>query len=691
MKYDPNHPDFHQIPKAMQDVPRWVCWAADKTPINVHQATGARSNDPTTWATFVEACAFIGRSATYTNKQGQQTTAPCVGIGFMLGDGWTGIDLDGGSDHGGDEVPAEVLGDFMQLGTYCEYSKSGEGYHFIGRYHGDKLEGSRYGCVEIYHGGRYFAITGNVYKGSVNVGDITGKLPQLHDKYIAAPKREKEAATRATAAPSSVAMPSSDWDDYLKQNVNDMLRVLDPVAMDEWQFVGICLKSLGFSVDLFDDFSRGAGSKYGGRKQIDRWWNSWKALDPEAGKKLYGRAKAKGWNPPKEGMPQMKQYDEAFAQRIDEGMRQHKEAMNAPQIVDQGKTWEEVTGQTIRVADPGLEERLKQKPRMIMPTADDPDPDGVTKYIEGGIIADIQKFIGFKARKTGFKNLDDKCGSLYPGLYVLGAISSLGKTTFVHNIADNLAKAGDHVLYFSLEQTRLEMTLKSLARTSAQADPITWAQAASAIEMRRGEKRDVLLKSAEAYTAAVGNRMHVVECNFDITVADILKYIQAFMDTHTGINPVVIIDYLQVTNAEEDNRQEYDKIKKVAGMLKNFQKSHDLVMIVISSVNRGNYLLPIDFESFKGCGEIEYDADVVWGLQLQALSDKIFDDDKGKTKQKRDAIRVAKAAIPRAVELVCLKNRYGTSSYYAGFKYYPQYDYFEVDPKYVDPDHRISK
>lgn len=663
MKYDPNKRDFHLIPKEMQDVPRWVCWAADKTPINVHQATGARSNDPTTWATFAEACAFVGRSATYTNKQGQQTTAPCVGIGFMLGDGWTGIDLDGGADHGSSEVPADVLGDFMQLGTYCEYSKSGEGYHLIGQYHGAKLEGSRFGCVEIYQGGRYFAITGNVYKGSVNVGDITGKLPQLHDKYIASQKR-----TAAPAAPSAVAMPATDWDDYLKANIHDMLRVLDPVAMDEWTFVGICLKSLGFSVDLFDDFSRTAGNKYGGRKQIDRWWNSWKALDPDAGKKLYGKAKAAGWNPPKEGMPQMKQEE-----------RQH-----APQIVDQ--TWEEVT----RVADPGLAERLKQKPRMIMPTADNPDPDGVTKYIDAGIIADIQKFIGFKDRKTGFTNLDEKCGSLYPGLYVIGAISSLGKTTFVHNIADNLAKAGDHVLYFSLEQTRLEMTLKSLARTSAQRDPITFAQAASAIEMRRGEKRDVLLKSAEEYTAAVGNRMHVVECNYEITVADILKYVKAFMDTHTGINPVVIIDYLQVTNAEEDNRQEYDKIKKVAGMLKNFQKDNDLVMIVISSVNRGNYLLPIDFESFKGCGEIEYDADVVWGLQLQVVSDKIFDDDK-KTKAKRDAIREAKAKIPRSVELVCLKNRYGISSYYAGFKYYPQYDYFEVDPKYVDPDHRISK
>lgn len=185
--------------------------------------------------------------------------------------------------------------------------------------------------------------------------------------------------------------------------------------------------------------------------------------------------------------------------------------------------------------------------------------------------------------------------------------------------------------------------------------------------------------------------MHVIECDFDTTVTDILNYIRAYMDTHKGINPVVIIDYLQATNADEDNQQEYDKIKKVAAMLKNFQKAYKLVMFVISSVNRGNYLLPIDFESFKGCGEIEYDADVVWGLQLQVLSDSIFDDDKGKTKQKREAIRIAKEKSPRMVEIVCLKNRYGKSSYYAGFKYYSEYDYFEVDPNYVEPSEREKK
>lgn len=45
-------------------------------------------------------------------------------------------------------------------------------------------------------------------------------------------------------------------------------------------------------------------------------------------------------------------------------------------------------------------------------------------------------------------------GGLYTGLYFIGAVSSLGKTTFTLQIADNLAKQGRDVLCFFLEQVR---------------------------------------------------------------------------------------------------------------------------------------------------------------------------------------------------------------------------------------------
>ena len=108
----------------------------------------------------------------------------------------------------------------------------------------------------------------------------------------------------------------------------------------------------------------------------------------------------------------------------------------------------------------------------------------------------------------------------------------------------------------------------------------------------------------------------------------------------------------------------------------------DLTIFIISSVNRANYLTPIDFEALKESGTIEYTADAVWGLQLQVLNDDLFSQ-KEKTKEKRDAIKAAKAANPRKIELVCLKNRYGISSYSAYFDYYPDRDLFEETP---DPD-----
>ena len=57
------------------------------------------------------------------------------------------------------------------------------------------------------------------------------------------------------------------------------------------------------------------------------------------------------------------------------------------------------------------------------------------------------------------------------------------------------------------------------------------------------------------------------------------------------------------------------------------------------------------------------------------MNDEIFDKEKG-LKTKREKVREAKKAIPRKVELVCLKNRYGVSSYTCKFDYYAQYDYF---------------
>jgi replicative DNA helicase len=75
----------------------------------------------------------------------------------------------------------------------------------------------------------------------------------------------------------------------------------------------------------------------------------------------------------------------------------------------------------------------------------------VANYLKQ-FMKDIQDNKNRKLISTGFLKLNAKLGDgLIPGLHVIGAIPSLGKTTFALQIADYIAKNGTDVLFFSLE------------------------------------------------------------------------------------------------------------------------------------------------------------------------------------------------------------------------------------------------
>ena len=100
----------------------------------------------------------------------------------------------------------------------------------------------------------------------------------------------------------------------------------------------------------------------------------------------------------------------------------------------------------------------------------------------------------------------------------------------------------------------------------------------------------------------------------DGIIESVGKYIK-----ETGVNPVVIVDYLQVIAPTDKRMLTKDVVDSNVRALKKLQKDNDLVVILVSSLNRQNYLTPIDFESFKESGGIEYTADVIWGLQLSVI------------------------------------------------------------------------
>lgn len=298
----------------------------------------------------------------------------------------------------------------------------------------------------------------------------------------------------------------------------------------------------------------------------------------------------------------------------------------------------------------------------------------MAEYYKKQFASDVDSFQKNGRLKSGYANID-AITNLYPGLYVVGAISSLGKTTFIHQMGEQIAEGGSHVLFFSLEQSILELASKSIARNIAKEDQ---KNGLSSLQIRRAGLSDSRITAAIDRCMAYSGRMTVVECSFQVTIDDITNTVEEYIKQN-NVKPVVIIDYLQVIQPSPESRMTTkDLVDYHVRRLKILQADNQLTMIVISSLNRQNYMTTIDFESFKESGGIEYTADVLWGLQLQCINEKTFDS-QSKINSKRRIIMDAKKANPRKIELICLKNRFGVSSYSCRFDYFPKFDWFKPD------------
>lgn len=303
------------------------------------------------------------------------------------------------------------------------------------------------------------------------------------------------------------------------------------------------------------------------------------------------------------------------------------------------------------------------------------EQSNMVNYITNAYPKDLES--NKKCYKSGFLNWDNETGGLYTGLYVLGAVSSLGKTTFLLNVADNLARQGEHVLFFSLEMSRIELFTKSLARIiSTYHLDSERANSISATDLRKRnfdedsqEAKDER-KARSEYLENIAPRMTIIECDFETTIQDIMNMVTTYIDTQ-GVKPVVFVDYIQIMAPRDPRMTERQNADDIVKGLKILQSKNDLLIFAVSSFNRNNYFNQVDYESFKESGGIEYTADCMIGLQLEAVNRDFKDD-----AMKRAEMKKAKKANPRFIEFVCVKNRGGVANYNLNFVYYPNCDLF---------------
>lgn len=276
---------------------------------------------------------------------------------------------------------------------------------------------------------------------------------------------------------------------------------------------------------------------------------------------------------------------------------------------------------------------------------------------------------------TGFNSLDKALdGGLYEGLYIIGAISSLGKTTLVLQIADQIAQQNKDVLIISLEMSKFELMAKSISRLTF-IECLNSGEDPKNAKTNRGittgsryanytSKETSIIQKAMASYGDYAGHIFIYEGVGDIGADQIREKITKHKEL-TGKAPVVIVDYLQILAPANDKATDKQNTDKSVTELKRISRDYKTPVIAISALNRQSYKDKVTMESFKESGAIEYSSDILLGLQLQGIGESSFDLDKAKQK------------TPREIELTILKNRNGQSNIKVSFEYFTMFNYFQ--------------
>ena len=289
--------------------------------------------------------------------------------------------------------------------------------------------------------------------------------------------------------------------------------------------------------------------------------------------------------------------------------------------------------------------------------------------------------------QTGFAGLDDLLdGGLYTGLYFIGAISSLGKTTFCLQIGEQIAlqsaqsRAKIDVLIFSLEMATSEIIAKGLSRNSfiiSSQDYNTdkYAKTTRGVLTRwkyrkyEGEREsEVFDKAVSRYNSYLDN-LYIVEGVGNVGIKEVRGQVEKHIKT-TGHKPIVIIDYIQILAPFNERSTDKQNTDKAVMELKRISRDFDIPIIGISSFNRDNYDKPVGMASFKESGAVEYSSDVLMGLQYKAQSGQ------NQVEARMTQTEKGNKGDPQDVELIILKNRNGRKGKIS-LRFYPKFNYFE--------------
>ena len=149
---------YKGVPDALKYEDRWMAWKSGrKIPVDPNTGANGSSSDPNKWSNYSSALRFGA----------QARRSDLGGLGFALGDGWCGLDIDHCAENcQWTSNDAKELVESLEGKGYAEWSQSGTGVHVIFFSNAPEGHTTRRKLpdgtdLEFYSDGRYFTVSGN--------------------------------------------------------------------------------------------------------------------------------------------------------------------------------------------------------------------------------------------------------------------------------------------------------------------------------------------------------------------------------------------------------------------------------------------------------------------------------------------------------------------------------------------------
>lgn len=201
--------------------------------------------------------------------------------------------------------------------------------------------------------------------------------------------------------------------------------------------------------------------------------------------------------------------------------------------------------------------------------------------------------------KSGFRFTDSKGGIRLGSLSIIGAFTSVGKTSLALKMMLNMAKMGIPVAYYSLEMSAVELWARLVAIESGIPANRILNYGLVKEELEEFDKTLQRLKDLPIY----------IDDKATTKFSKMLRSVRKLVKTKSV--KVFYVDYLQIF-AQNNSDSEESALSGMVRALKNISRELNIVSVALSQLRRGHEDKHPSIDMLRGSGQIEESADNVF-------------------------------------------------------------------------------